>query len=66
MYLYRSVALLTNVSSRFQALLKTYEQLAELIVDTVRLDIRSRVMFYLDSAMRFVSLVEYLSMICTQ
>lgn len=47
------IPLSKDMNLRFQALLKTYEQLAELIVDTVRLDIRSRVMFYLDSAMRF-------------
>jgi exocyst complex component 4 len=37
---------------RFQALLKTYEQLAELILHTIRIDIRCRTIHYLDAAMR--------------
>jgi len=41
-----------DMSLRFQALLKTYQQLAELILDTIRIDIRCRTIYYLDSAMR--------------
>jgi len=40
--------------SRFQALLKTFEQLSGLILDTIRIDIRCRTMFYLNSSMRYV------------
>lgn len=40
--------------SRFQALLKTYEQLAELILHTIRIDVRCRTIHYLDAAMRHV------------
>ncbi|KAK0208187.1 exocyst complex component sec8 [Desarmillaria ectypa] len=40
---------------RFGALLKTYEQLAELILDTIRIDIRCRTIYYLDSALRYAS-----------
>jgi len=42
-----------EMALRFQALLKTYEQLSELIIDTIRVDIRCRVMHYLDSALQF-------------
>ncbi|CAK5280151.1 unnamed protein product [Mycena citricolor] len=42
-----------EMSLRFQALLKTYEQLAELILDTMRIDIRCRAMHYLESALRY-------------
>lgn len=38
--------------SRFQALLKTYDQLAELILHSIRIDIRCRTIHYLDAAMR--------------
>lgn len=41
---------------RFQALLKTYEQLSGLILDTLRIDLRCRAVFYLEAAMRHVSL----------
>ncbi|KAG5647569.1 hypothetical protein DXG03_008922 [Asterophora parasitica] len=37
---------------RFQALLKTYEQLSGLILDSIRIDVRCRTIFYLDSATR--------------
>jgi exocyst complex component 4 len=47
------IPLSRDMNLRFQALLKTYEQLAELILDTIRIDIRCRVIFYLDSAMRY-------------
>jgi len=38
---------------RFQALLKTYEQLSELILDSIRIDIRCRTIHYLESALRY-------------
>ncbi|KAF5384828.1 hypothetical protein D9615_001370 [Tricholomella constricta] len=41
-----------EMSLRFQALLKTYEQLSGLILVTIRIDVRCRTLFYLDSAMR--------------
>jgi exocyst complex component 4 len=44
---------------RFQALLETYQQLAELILGTIRIDIRCRTMHYLDSAMRHVMCLLY-------
>ncbi|PPQ62982.1 hypothetical protein CVT24_006088, partial [Panaeolus cyanescens] len=40
---------------RFQALLKTYEQLSSFILDTIRVDLRCRAIHYLDSAMRHAS-----------
>lgn len=40
---------------RFQALLKTYEQLSNFVLDTIRLDLRCRAIHYLDSSMRNVS-----------
>ncbi|KAI0080371.1 hypothetical protein K474DRAFT_1590049 [Panus rudis PR-1116 ss-1] len=40
---------------RFQALHKTYEQLSEVILHTIRVDIRCRVMHYLDLALREAS-----------
>lgn len=40
--------------SRFQALLKTYEQLTEVIVYTMRMDVRARSIHYLDLASRHV------------
>lgn len=39
---------------RFQALLKTYEQLAEIILHSIRIDVRCRTIHYLDAAMRHV------------
>ncbi|KAF7339799.1 Sec8 exocyst complex component specific domain-containing protein [Mycena venus] len=41
-----------EMALRFQALLKTYEQLSELILDTLRIDIRCRTIHYLESALR--------------
>jgi exocyst complex component 4 len=41
--------------SRFQALLKTYEQLAEIILHSIRIEVRCRTIHYLDAAMRHVS-----------
>ncbi|KAL0951436.1 hypothetical protein HGRIS_008128 [Hohenbuehelia grisea] len=41
-----------EMSLRFQALLKTYEQLAEVVLHTIRIDVRCRVMHYLDLSMR--------------
>jgi hypothetical protein len=41
---------------RFQALLKTYEQLAKLILDSIRIEVRCRTMYFLDSVMRHVRL----------
>jgi exocyst complex component 4 len=40
---------------RFHALLKTYDQLSELILHTIRIDVRCRVAHYLNLAMRHVS-----------
>jgi len=39
---------------RFGALLKTFAQLAEIILHTIRIDIRCRSIHYLDAAMRLV------------
>lgn len=41
-----------EMTLRFQALLKTYEQLSGLILDTLRIDLRCRAVFYLEAAMR--------------
>ncbi|KAJ6604476.1 exocyst complex component sec8 [Mycena vulgaris] len=41
-----------EMALRFQALLKTYEQLSELILDSIRIDIRCRTIHYLESALR--------------
>ncbi|KAI0307673.1 Sec8 exocyst complex component-specific domain-containing protein [Multifurca ochricompacta] len=41
-----------EMSLRFHALLKTYDQLSELILHTIRIDVRCRVGHYLDLAMR--------------
>ncbi|KAG1757763.1 Sec8 exocyst complex component-specific domain-containing protein [Suillus lakei] len=41
-----------EMAMRFGALLKTYTQLAEIILHTIRIDIRCRTMHYLDAAMR--------------
>jgi exocyst complex component 4 len=40
--------------SRFQALLKTYEQLAEMILHSIRIEMRCRTIHFLDAAMRHV------------
>ncbi|KAF8213248.1 exocyst complex component sec8 [Mycena galopus ATCC 62051] len=42
-----------EMTLRFQALLKTYEQLSELILDTLRTDIRCRTIHYLESSLRY-------------
>ncbi|KAF9527778.1 exocyst complex component sec8 [Crepidotus variabilis] len=47
-----SLPLSKEMGLRFGALLKTYEQLANLILDTIRLDIRCRTIHYLDASMR--------------
>lgn len=39
---------------RFGALLKTYTQLAEIILHTIRIEVRCRTIFYLDAAFRHV------------
>ncbi|KAJ4002503.1 exocyst complex component sec8 [Lentinula boryana] len=49
-----SLILSKEMSLRFQALLRTYEQLSELILHTIRVDIRCRTMYYLDLAMRIL------------
>ncbi|KZV93778.1 hypothetical protein EXIGLDRAFT_612626 [Exidia glandulosa HHB12029] len=41
-----------EMTLRFDALLKTYTQLTELILYTIRIDIRCRTIYYLDLAMR--------------
>ncbi|KAH9486575.1 putative exocyst complex component sec8 [Psilocybe cubensis] len=47
-----SLPLSKEMSLRFQALLKTYDQLSTLILDTLRSELRCRTIFYLTSAMR--------------
>jgi exocyst complex component 4 len=47
-----SLPLSREMAMRFGALLKTYSQLAEIILHTIRIDIRCRTMYYLDAAMR--------------
>ncbi|KAJ6627103.1 Sec8 exocyst complex component-specific domain-containing protein [Mycena sp. CBHHK59/15] len=42
-----------EMALRFQALLKTYEQLSELILDSIRIDIRCRTIHYLESSLRY-------------
>ncbi|KAF4573092.1 hypothetical protein EYR36_007602 [Pleurotus pulmonarius] len=44
------LALSKEMALRFQALLKTYEQLAELVLYTIRIDIRCRVIHHLSAA----------------
>ncbi|KAI0249495.1 Sec8 exocyst complex component-specific domain-containing protein [Lactifluus subvellereus] len=41
-----------EMALRFHALLKTYDQLSELILHTIRIDVRCRVAHYLDLAIR--------------
>lgn len=41
-----------EMALRFHALLKTYDQLSEMILHTVRIDVRCRIAHYLDLAMR--------------
>ncbi|KAF9015552.1 exocyst complex component sec8 [Cyathus striatus] len=44
-----------EMNLRFQALLKTYEQLSRMILDTIRVDLRCRVIFYIESVFREAS-----------
>ncbi len=46
-------------SRRFQALHMTYVQLAELILYTIRIDVRCRVIHHLDLALRHVGTSAY-------
>ncbi|TFK77269.1 hypothetical protein BDN72DRAFT_784268 [Pluteus cervinus] len=41
-----------EMAMRLQALLKTYEQLSGLILDCIRIDVRCRSIYYLESAMK--------------
>ncbi|QRV97223.1 exocyst complex component Sec8 [Ceratobasidium sp. AG-Ba] len=41
------------MAHRFDAIIKTYDQLAELTLSTIRIDIRCRAMHYLDSGIKF-------------
>ena len=50
----RDLGVLIEYHRRFHALLKTYDQLSELILHTIRIDVRSRVAYYLGLAMRHV------------
>lgn len=43
------------ISSRFASLISTYEQLGQIVLFTIRLDVRCRVMYYLTTAMHHVS-----------
>ncbi|PFH54828.1 hypothetical protein AMATHDRAFT_134263 [Amanita thiersii Skay4041] len=43
----------SEMALRFQALMKTYEQLSGLILDTIRIEIRCRTMFHIESSMRY-------------
>ncbi|KAF4623818.1 hypothetical protein D9613_002144 [Agrocybe pediades] len=47
-----SLPLSREMALRFQALLKTYDQLSTLILDTIRIDLRCRAIHYLTSAIR--------------
>ncbi|EIW86882.1 exocyst complex component sec8 [Coniophora puteana RWD-64-598 SS2] len=47
-----SLPLSGEMAMRFGALLKTYRQLAEVVVETIRIDVRCRVVHYLDAAFR--------------
>ncbi|KAG8978596.1 hypothetical protein FRC05_009868 [Tulasnella sp. 425] len=40
------------MAMRYDAILKTYEQLAELVIHTIRIEIRCRIIHFLDLAMR--------------
>jgi hypothetical protein len=46
-----------DMALRFQALLRTYELLAELVLCTVRVDVRCRTIFHLDLTMKNVRAV---------
>ncbi|KAG8787622.1 hypothetical protein FRC12_015415 [Ceratobasidium sp. 428] len=41
------------MAHRFDAIIKTYDQLAELTLSTIRIDVRCRVMHYLDAGVKF-------------
>ncbi|RXW22590.1 hypothetical protein EST38_g3261 [Candolleomyces aberdarensis] len=41
-----------EMALRFQALIRTYDQLSGVILDTLRIDIRCRTFYYLDASMR--------------
>ncbi|KAJ1301826.1 hypothetical protein OPQ81_009054 [Rhizoctonia solani] len=41
------------MAHRFDAIMKTYDQLAELILSTIRIDVRCRVMHYLHTGVQF-------------
>ncbi|KAG9089978.1 hypothetical protein FRC06_001261 [Ceratobasidium sp. 370] len=41
------------MAHRFDAIIKTYDQLAELTLSTIRIDVRCRVMHYLDHGVKF-------------
>jgi hypothetical protein len=43
-----------TIYRRFGALLKTYTQLAEIILHTIRIEVRCRSIYYLDAAFRHV------------
>lgn len=45
---------------RYDALLKAYEQLAELVIHTIRVEIRCRIVHFLNLAMRQVRLATYM------
>ena len=47
------------MAMRFQALHMTYAQLAELIMYTLRIDIRCRAMHFVDLALRHVSVLRH-------
>ncbi|KAK7059154.1 exocyst subunit [Paramarasmius palmivorus] len=47
-----SLPLSKEMALRYQALIRTYDQLSDLILDTIRIDIRCRTLHYLDLAMR--------------
>ncbi|TFK36881.1 Sec8 exocyst complex component-specific domain-containing protein [Crucibulum laeve] len=46
-----SLPLSREMALRFQALVKTYEQLSSMMLDTIRIDIRCRAVYYIDSAL---------------
>ncbi|KAH7885950.1 Sec8 exocyst complex component-specific domain-containing protein [Phlebopus sp. FC_14] len=48
-----SLPLSREMTLRFSALLKTYTQLAELILHTIRIEVRCRGIYYLDAAFRY-------------
>ena len=54
-----SLPLSSAMAMRFQALHMTYAQLAELIMYTLRIDIRCRAMHFVDLALRHVSVLRH-------